>query len=52
MDRGIWLATVHRVAKSWLRLKRISPQHTLPGSEVSRTEELEFSHETLRFEQQ
>ena len=52
MDRGIWLTTVHRVAKSRLRLKRISPQHTFPGSEVSRIEELEFSHETLRFEQQ
>ena len=23
-DRGAWLATVHRVAKSWTRLKRLS----------------------------
>ena len=24
MDRGAWLATVHGVAKSWTRLKRLS----------------------------
>ena len=24
MDRGAWLATVHRVAKSWTCLKRLS----------------------------
>ena len=24
MDRGAWLATVHRVAKSWTRLKQLS----------------------------
>ena len=24
MDRGVWQATVHRVAKSWTRLKRLS----------------------------
>ena len=24
MDRGAWQATVHRVAKSWTRLKRLS----------------------------
>ena len=24
MDRGAWKATVHRVAKSWTRLKRLS----------------------------
>ena len=24
MDRGAWLATVHRVTKSWTRLKRLS----------------------------
>ena len=24
MDRGAWRATVHRVAKSWTRLKRLS----------------------------
>ena len=29
MDRGAWQATVHRVAKSWTRLKRLS-MHTLP----------------------
>ena len=25
MDRGAWRATVHRVAKSWARLKGLSP---------------------------
>ena len=24
MDRGAWWATVHRVTKSWIRLKRLS----------------------------
>ena len=24
MDRGVWWATVHRVAKSWTRLKQVS----------------------------
>ena len=24
MDRGAWLATAHRVAKSWIRLKQLS----------------------------
>ena len=24
MDRGAWRATVHRIAKSWTRLKRLS----------------------------
>ena len=24
MDRGVWQATVHRVAKSWAQLKRLS----------------------------
>ena len=24
MDKGAWLATVHRVTKSWTRLKRLS----------------------------
>ena len=24
MDRGAWWATVHRVAKSWIQLKRLS----------------------------
>ena len=27
MDRGVWSATLHRVAKSWTRLKRLS-MHT------------------------
>ena len=40
MDRGIWPATVHRVAKSRPQLKRLSTQHTLPGSEVRGIEEL------------
>ena len=26
MDRGAWWATVHGVAKSWARLKRLSTQ--------------------------
>ena len=26
MDRGAWQATVHRVAKSWTGLKRLSTQ--------------------------
>ena len=31
MDRGAWRATVHRVAKSWTRLKQLSMHaHTLP----------------------
>ena len=28
MDRGAWWATVHRVPKSWTRLKRWSTRHT------------------------
>ena len=28
MDRGAWWATVHRVTKSWTRLKRLSTQYT------------------------
>ena len=24
MDRGVWQATVHGIAKSWARLKRLS----------------------------
>ena len=27
MDRGAWQATIHRVAKSQMRLKRLSMQH-------------------------
>ena len=26
MDRGAWLATVHGVAKNWIRLKQLSRQ--------------------------
>ena len=40
MDRGIWPATVHRATKSQTRLKRLSTQHILPGSEVRGIEEL------------
>ena len=33
MDRGAWRATVHRAAKSWTRLKRLSTaQHNLLNS--------------------
>ena len=28
MDRGAWRATVHRIAKSWTRLKRLSTAHS------------------------
>ena len=28
MDRGAWRATVHRVSKSWTRLKQLSTAHT------------------------
>ena len=28
MDRGVWRATVHRVAKSWTRLKQLCVLHT------------------------
>ena len=28
MDRGAWWATVHRVIKSWTRLKQLSMQST------------------------
>ena len=31
IDRGAWRATVHRVAKSWTRLKRLST-HTCTGN--------------------
>ena len=31
MDRGAWRATVHRVAQSWTRLKRLSTAQQLPG---------------------
>ena len=29
MDRGAWQATVHRVAQSWTRLKRLSMRNKL-----------------------
>ena len=29
MDRGAWQATVHEVAKSWTRLKRVSMQQSI-----------------------
>ena len=29
MDRGAWRATVHKVAKSWTRLKRLSTAHAV-----------------------
>ena len=29
MDRGDWGATDHRVAKSWIRLKRLSAAHAV-----------------------
>ena len=34
IDRGAWWATVHRVAKTWTRLKRLSthPQNRLTAS--------------------
>ena len=32
MDRGAWRATVHRVAKSWTQLKRLSTQHVAENS--------------------
>ena len=31
MDRGAWWATVHRVSKSWIWLKRLSMQSTRKG---------------------
>ena len=35
MDRGAWRATVHRVTRSWTRLKRLSTQHTQHQKELS-----------------
>ena len=29
MDRGAWLATVHRVSKSWTQLKQLGTAHTV-----------------------
>ena len=38
MDRGAWRATVHRVAKSWTRLKRLTTHtHTCRPIRTSRT---------------
>ena len=35
MDRGAWWATVHRVAKSWIRLKRLSLHASVQFSQFS-----------------
>ena len=38
MDRGAWQATVHRVAKSWARLKHLSTHatmHSHPGKRAA-----------------
>ena len=44
MDRGAWRATVHRVAKSWTQLKRLSmyPQDTgnVQDSELEATDDI------------
>ena len=40
MDRGAWLATVHRAAKSWTRLKRLST-HSRVEDKKLRTSEAE-----------
>ena len=42
MDRGAWLATVHRVAKSRTRLKRLR-MHTCNGPVSVKREELEMT---------
>ena len=34
MDRGAWRATVHRIAKSWTRLKRLSIAFSLKKNSV------------------
>ena len=31
MDRGVWWATVHRVAKSWTKLKRLRCSNIVPS---------------------
>ena len=42
MDRGAWQATVHRVAKSWTWLKRLST-HSPSGKEVTIKKQTETS---------
>ena len=37
MDRGAWQATVHRVEKSWTRLKQLSMQITESGYHTPET---------------
>ena len=44
MDRGAWWATVHGVAKSWSRLKRLSTP--LNGPEACPAFRLQFAHLT------
>ena len=44
MDRGAWQATVHGVAKSWTRLKRLSTP--LNGPEACLAFRLHFAHFT------
>ena len=51
MDRGAWWATVHRVPKSWTRLKQLSTHITvsdfiLGGSKI--TADGDCSHEVKR----
>ena len=50
MDRGAWRATVHRVTKSWTRLKRLSMQANLQiwNLPVMRTDRL-YSREKMFF---
>ena len=50
MDRGAWRATVHRVTKSWTRLKRLSMQAKLQiwNLPVMRTDRL-YSREKMFF---
>ena len=49
MDRGAWLATIHRVAKSWISLKRLSMQACLDGLTQDYLERIEASKFLLRF---
>ena len=50
MDRGAWWATVHRVTKSWTRLKRLSmhtPYRWLQDQEISSLLGLVPIHDTM-----
>ena len=40
MDRGAWQATVHRVTKSWTRLKQLS-MHAQEAQEIHRMRRME-----------